>query len=134
MSKTTTEKSRIKEKIEALEHQSELLKLELESDLEETKKNIINVGKIALGLAGGLILGKIVVSGLFGRKKKNGKNYTGKRPRVYNRFKDQLLREASMQALLFLLEIAREKMNAQSNTELNAENTGSDVPEKEKEA
>ncbi len=133
MSKTATGKTKIKERIESLEHQSELLKRELEGELEETKQNILNFGKIALGITGGLILGKIVVSGLLGRRKDKKKNYKASRPRVYHRFKDQLLKEASHQALLFLLEIARAKMTT-AKKDLNADNTGSDLAEREKEA
>ncbi len=132
MSKTATGKTKIKERIESLEHQSELIKQELEGELEETKQNIVNLGKIALGVAGGLIVGRIVVGGLLGRGKKKKKYYEARRPRVYHRFKDQFLREASQQALLFLLEIARKKMSAKAKNELNADNTDSEIAEGEK--
>ena len=70
MSKIAKNKSKIRERIELLEAQSEELRAELEGDLVETKTKVATMGKVVLGVAGGLIFSAIVLGGLSGRKEK----------------------------------------------------------------
>jgi hypothetical protein len=112
MSKIARNKSRLKQKIEQLEAQSEILKQELEGELVVTRTKISDMGKIALGITGGLIFSAIVLGGLSNRKrgKKRGDEYKSKR--VYQRFRDQLAYELSSQAMEFVLGIVKDKLSA----------------------
>jgi hypothetical protein len=102
-------KSEINQKIELLERQSELVRQELGDELQSTKKRVTDIGKIALGVGGGLILSAIILRGVFGSNSDDsGKNYQTRR--VYHKFRDQLLGEISSQALVFILGIARDKL------------------------
>jgi hypothetical protein len=109
MSKRKMHKSEINEKIELLERQSALVRQELGGELQSTKKKVADVGKMVLGVGGGLILSAIILRGFFG----NSGDVTEKKHdthRVYHKFRDQLLGEISGQALVFILGIARDKL------------------------
>lgn len=109
MSKMKMHKSEINEKIELLEQQSNLVRQELRDELQSTKKKVTDIGKIALGVGGGLILSAIILRGVFGSNSdESGRNYQPRR--VYHKFRDQLLGEISSQALVFILGIARDKL------------------------
>lgn len=109
MSKMKMHKSEINQKIELLERQSDLVRQELGQELQSTKKKVADIGKIALGVGGGLILSAIILRGIFGSNSDEaGKDYHTRR--VYHKFRDQLLGEISSQALVFILGIARDKL------------------------
>ena len=112
MSKIATNKTRLKQRIEQLEAQSEILKQELEGELEVTKSRISDIGKVVLGISGGLIFSAIVLGGLSGRKKRPSKGNEYKSRKVYQRFRDQLAHELTSQATEFLLGIVRDKLSA----------------------
>ena len=115
MSKIAKNKSKIRERIELLEAQSEELRAELEGDFVETKTKVATMGKVVLGVAGGLIFSAIVLGGLSGRKgKKNGKrlDYGYGSRKVYHRFRDQLTHELSSQLMEFLLGVAKDRLSA----------------------
>lgn len=109
MSKMKMHKSEINQKIELLERQSDLVRQELGQELQSTRKKVADIGKIALGVGGGLILSAIILRGIFGSNSDEaGKDYHTRR--VYHKFRDQLLGEISSQALVFILGIARDKL------------------------
>jgi len=112
MSKIATNKTKLKQRIEQLELQSQILKQELEGELDVTKSRISDIGKIILGITGGLIFSAIVLGGLSsGRKKpKGGDEYKSKK--VYQRFRDQLTHELTSQALEFLLGVVKDKLSS----------------------
>ena len=56
MSKKKMHKTAIHERIELLETQSDLIKKELDDELQLTKKKASDIGKIVLGIGGGLVL------------------------------------------------------------------------------
>jgi ABC-type transport system involved in cytochrome bd biosynthesis fused ATPase/permease subunit len=102
-------KSAIDQKIELLEQQAQLIRQDLGNELQTTKKKVTDIGKIALGIGGGLILSAIILRGVFGNESDGeGKRYHTRR--VYHKFRDQLLGEISGQALVFILGIARDKL------------------------
>lgn len=111
MSKRNTNKTAINERIELLEKQSKLIQDELGGEVELAKTKIANIGKMALGIGGGLILSAIILKGIFGSGQKDGTK-KHKPQRVYHKFRDQLVGEVSNQALEFVLGIAKDKINA----------------------
>lgn len=123
-------KTAIHERIEMLEHQSDLIKKELEGELQETKKKAIDLGKIALGIGGGIVLSSIILKSVFGNQKDvEGKRYKPKR--VYHKFKDQLLGEISSQVLVFILGIAKDKINRFLDQDIKTEKDGSEFISRE---
>jgi hypothetical protein len=111
MSKKKMHKTAINERIELLEEQSNLIRRELGTELEHTKKKAIDFGKLALGIGGGLVLSAIILRGIFGNQRdEDGKRVKPKR--VYHKFKDQLIGEISGQALEFILNIAKDRISA----------------------
>jgi tRNA A37 N6-isopentenylltransferase MiaA len=110
MNRTKKNKSDIHRRIELLEQQSELIKQEINEELNTTKKKALDLGKIALGIGGGILLSAIIVRSL--SKSKNDDHQEQHPPRrVYHKFKDQLLHEFSNQAMAFFLGIAKDKIN-----------------------
>ena len=112
MSKISTSKTKLKQRIESLELQSQTVRRELEDELEVTKSKAADLGKIALGIGGGLIFSAILLGGLGGKKGiKSDASVKHRSKRVYQRFTDQLINEFSNQATRFLLGVARDKLN-----------------------
>jgi len=121
MSKIAKNKTKLKQKIELLEAESEVLKQELEKELIVTKTKVSDSVKMALGIFGGLVFSAIVLGGISGRKKKQNsdqKEYKSKK--VYQRFRDQLVHELTGQATDFLLGVVKDKL---SNYVENSETT-----------
>jgi len=114
MSMKRRHKTAIHDRIERLESQSDLIRKELDDELQMTKKKAADIGKIALGIGGGLVLSAIILKGIFGNSDKGEKEDRGDyRPRrVYHKFRDQLIGEISSQALVFILEIAKDRINS----------------------
>lgn len=112
MSKMRTQKTKIYERIESLEKESDALIKSIEGDLSETKKKASDLGKLLLGIGGGLLLTTLVIRGLTGKKKSVGK-YRSSNRRVYHRMKDQLFGELSAQALAFALSVLRDRVKSQ---------------------
>lgn len=112
MNKITRNKTRIKEKIDSLEQESLKIRAELGEELETSKDRILDIGKIALGIGGGIIFSAIVLRGVIGRRS-DGEEIAHKyrSKKVYQRFRDQLVRELSMQATKFLLKLAKDKLS-----------------------
>ena len=81
MSKIAKNKNRINQRIGELEKQSAELRNDIESEFEFTKQKVYDIGKIVLGISGGLILSAIVLGRLVGRRgdKDAGKNLYGSR-------------------------------------------------------
>jgi len=127
MSKISKNKNRLKQKIEQLEAQSEMLKRELEGELVETRSKIADVGKIALGITAGLIFSVIVLERLGGRKKRQKSGDEYKSRRVYHRFRDQLVHEVSSQAMEFLLGIVKDKLSAHAEKKEISEDEGTEI-------
>ena len=112
MSKISTSKTKLKQRIESLELQSQIVRRELEDELVVTKNKAADLGKIALGIGGGLIFSAILLGGLGGKKAmKSDASVKYRSKRVYHRFTDQLINEFSNQATRFLLGVARDKLN-----------------------
>jgi len=112
-----------------LEEQSQILRKELEEELEVTKDKVTDLGKIILGIAGGLVFSAILLGGFFGKKRKKiGNKGEYKSKRVYHRFRDQLTHELTSQATEFLLGLAKDKLNTyiekRENTDDDSEITG----------
>lgn len=107
-------KTAIHERIERLESQSDLIRKELDDELQMTKRKAADLGKIALGIGGGLVLSAIILRGVFGNSDKGEKDGRGdyKPRRVYHKFRDQLVGEISSQVLVFILEIAKDRINS----------------------
>lgn len=128
MSKIASDKTKIKQRIESLEKQSQMIRGELENELEMTKEKVTNFGKIALGIGGGLIFSAIILKGLIG--KESGKSDLLKNhgsTRVYQRFINRLINEVSNQATMFLLDIVKDKLNSYTAIKENAEDDDSEI-------
>ncbi len=111
--KTNTDKTKIKQKIESLEKQSQLIRNELNDEIEISINRVVDIGKVVLGIAGGLVFSAIVLGGLSGRKSKKkeiGKSRPSKR--VYQRLKNQLANELSYQATLFITGVLKDKLSS----------------------
>ena len=128
MSKIASNKTKIKQRIESLERQSQIIRGELEDELEMTKEKVTNFGKIALGIGAGLFFSAIILKGLVGKKsetsdflKKHGST------KVYQRFINQLINGASNQATMFLLGIIKDKLNSYTAIKENAEDDDSEI-------
>lgn len=127
MNKKLTNKTKIKQKIESLERQSQIIQGELENELGKTKKNVADLGKIALGVGGGLVLSALVLRSLIGKGgRKNNSGVKRGSKRVYQRFMDHLFSELSYQSTKFLLHIAKDMLNPHT---LKKENAGDDDSE-----
>ena len=111
MSKIATNKNKIKLRIDELEQQSVLIRKEIEGDLEVSKTKIVDIGKVILGIGGGLIFSAIILGGWSGRKRKGDSDGKHRSKRVYHRFRDQLGHELTGQATDFLLGLAKDKLN-----------------------
>ena len=112
MNKITRNKTKIKEKIESLEEESLKIRAELEDELETSKDRILDIGKIALGIGGGIIFSAIVLRGIIGKRDDGQEvSHKYKSKKVYQRFREQLVRELSMQATKFLLKMAKDKLS-----------------------
>lgn len=111
MSKIATNKNKIKLRIDDLEEQSILIRKEIEGDLDVSKTKIVDIGKVILGIGGGLIFSAIILGGLSGRKRKGNSDNKYKSKRVYHRFRDQLTHELTGQATDFILGLAKDKLN-----------------------
>ena len=127
MSKIATNKTRLKQKIEQLEAQSEILKQELEGELVVTKSKIADIGKIVLGISGGLIFSAIVLSSLSSRKKQYKKGNEYKSRKVYQRFRDQLAHELTSQATEFILGIVKDKLSAYAEKQELSEDDDTEI-------
>ena len=127
MSKIATNKTRLKQKIEQLEAQSEILKQELEGELVVTRSKIADIGKIVLGISGGLIFSAIVLSSLSSRKKQYKKGNEYKSRKVYQRFRDQLAHELTSQATEFILGIVKDKLSAYAEKQELSEDDDTEI-------
>ena len=125
MSKIATNKTKLKQKIEELEKQSELMRHELENELEVTKGKVTDIAKIVLGIGGGLLFAIIVLNNLTGKKRKNGEHYKSKK--VYQRFRDQLTHELTGQATDFLLGLAKDKLTSYIDKKETVKDEDSDI-------
>jgi hypothetical protein len=128
MNKKLTNKTKIKQRIESLERQSQVEQSELEIELMKTKKSVTDLGKIALGVGAGLVFSALVLRGLTG--KGGGKsNPKGKQrsKRVYQRFMSQVFSELSFQSTKFLLNIAKDMLKPHTIKEENAEEDNSEI-------
>ena len=132
MSKKMRPKTVINERIELLEKQSELIRQELGDELQTTKQKAVDIGKIALGIGGGLIISALILRGIFGGYRDDeGNRY--KHKRVYHKFKDQLVGEVSSQALAFILGLAKDRIQTFLEKDVKAENDGSEFTDREEE-
>jgi len=124
MNKKKPTRTSIDARIATLERQSVLLREAIDQDFEETRKQAIDIGKMALIVGGGVVLSMIILKSLFGQK--NEEEQAPARQRVYHRFRDQIGSELSNRAALFFLGLAQEKLKSylQPNTE-NDENPDS---------
>ena len=130
MSKKTMHKTAIHERIELLEKQSELIRQELGDELKMTKDRALEIGKIALGIGGGLIVSALILRGIFGgHHDEEGRKY--KQKRVYHKFKNLLLGEISSKALTFILGLAKDRVHAFIDQDVKAENDGSEFTDRE---
>lgn len=128
MNKIARNKSKIKHKIESLERESQLLREELEGELEDVKERVLDFGKIALGIGGGLIFSAIIIKSFILKSEKNDKpNVNYGSIRVYHRFRDQLIHELSTQATGFILGIVRDRLKSYIDKNKNAENDDVDI-------
>ena len=128
MSEIARNKTKIKQRIESLERQSLIIREELEDELEMTKEKAINLGKIALGIGGGLIFSAIILKGLVGTKSEKNKSLKNHgSTKVYQRFINQLMNEVSNQATMFLLDIIKDKLSSYTAIKENAEDDDSEI-------
>ncbi len=127
MSKIATNKTRLKQRIEQLEAQSEILKQELEGELVVTRSKIADIGKIVLGISGGLIFSAIVLSSLSSKKKQYKKGNEYKSRKVYQRFRDQLAHELTSQATEFILGIVKDKLSAYAEKQELSEDDDTEI-------
>jgi len=128
MNKIARNKSRIKQKIESLEQESQLIREELEGELVDAKERVLDIGKIALGIGGGLIFSAIILRSFIGKSEKNEKPIVKYGSvRVYHRFRDQLIHELSTQATGFILGIVKDRLKSYSSKNKNAENDDVDI-------
>jgi predicted PP-loop superfamily ATPase len=127
MSKIARNKTRLKQRIEQLEAQSEILKQELEGELVVTRSKIADIGKIVLGISGGLIFSAIVLSRLGSRKKQYKKANEYKSRKVYQRFRDQLAHELTSQATEFILGIVKDKLSAYAEKQELSEDEDTEI-------
>lgn len=119
MNKKKLTRTSINARIEALEHQSALLREAIDQDFEVTTKRMIDIGKMALVIGGGVVLAMIIYKSFFDQKE--NEEPVVNRPRVYHRFRDQIGSELSNRAALFFLGLAQEKLKSylKSNRENN---------------
>ena len=103
-------KTKINQRIEYLQKQSDLIRGEMELELLSAKKRVADIGKIALGIGGGLVLSTILLRGIFQKKSEHTTVSQHQTRRVYHKFKDQLVGELSNQALSFILGVAKDKI------------------------
>ena len=112
MNKKISNKTDIKQRLEELEKQSQILKSELEIELGHTKEKVVDLGKIALGIGGGLLLAFLILGKFSDGKSKSNRGEHSRKKRVYQRFRNQLARELTSQATGFLLGIAKDKLSS----------------------
>lgn len=124
MNQISANKDKIKQKIDSLERELKEIQVTLNHELEETKGRIANIVKIALGVGGGLVFSAIIIKGLLGSKGND-------RPprRVYQRFKQHLMSELSMNATNLILGIAKDKLAEYKKKQSYAENKDSGLAE-----
>lgn len=116
MSKIAKNKTKLKQKIDLLEAESEVLKHELEGELNITKARIADAGKLVLGIASGLVFSAIILGGIAGRRRKQNGSESGiKSKKVYHRFREQLVHELTGQATEFLLGVVKDKLRSYSD-------------------
>ena len=128
MSKRATNKTKIKLKIEDLEEQSKHIREELEGELDLAREKVADLGKVLLGILGGLFVSAIIVGGLAGRKKhKDSSEQHPRTRRVYHKFRDQIAHELTGQATNFLLGLAKDKLATIIDKKETAEDDNSDV-------
>lgn len=104
--------TKINQRIDYLQKQSDLIRGEMELELLSAKKKVTDIGKIALGIGGGLVFSAILLRGIFQKKSQHTSNTQHQTRRVYHKFKDELVSELSNQALSFILGIAKDKIRA----------------------
>jgi hypothetical protein len=112
MNKMMSDKTKIQKKIALLERQSSMVRAELEDELLKTREKVSSIGKIALGIGGGLVFAAILLGSLGSRTSKKKGQYHKSSKRVYQRFLDQLMTELSSQATDFILDVAKQKIEA----------------------
>ena len=121
MSTSETNKTKIKQRIESLERQSKEVREELRGEIEITKEKLLDIGKIALGIGGGVLLSTLLLKRLGGKRKDKGIKRKKDSKRVYQRFLNQLASELSFQATMFLLGVIKDKLNSETAGENKAE-------------
>ena len=127
MSKIATNKTKIKQRIEALEKQSQRIREELQDELEITKDKVVDIGKIAIGVGAGLIFSAIILRGLVGKSANKSARLKHGSKRVYQRFINQLMSELSFQATKFVLGIAKDKLNSHAIIKKKTGDDDSDI-------
>jgi hypothetical protein len=127
MSKIATNKTKIKQRIEALEKQSQSIRGDLQDELEITKAKVVDIGKIAIGVSAGLIFSAIILRGLVGKRSNKSKHLKHGSKRVYQRFMNQLMSELSFQASKFVLGIAKDKLNSHAVIKKKTGDDDSDI-------
>ena len=127
MSKIATNKTKIKQRIEALEKQSQSIQEELQDELEITKGKVVDIGKIVIGVGAGLIFSAIILRGLVGKRSNKSANLKHGSKRVYQRFMNQLMSELSFQATKFVLGIAKDKLNSHAIIKKKTGDDDSDI-------
>lgn len=133
MNKATANKNRLHQKIVMLEKQSNQVKAELEDELFITRKKVTNLGKIALGIGGGLFFSALVFGRLNTRKGKKSLVQNGStRKRVYQRFFDQLITELSANASEFIIGIAKDRLRANWDKKEKTEDDDSEFTDRKK--
>ncbi len=125
--KTTAKRNEttINRRIEQLEKQSDVIREELELELGLARKKAADIGKIALGIGGGLLFSMLLFRIVFPGKNEHSQGTHNKR--VYHKFKDQLVGEVSSQALQFILGLAKDKIRAHIGEDIKAEKHDSEV-------
>ena len=112
MTMSKKNETKINQRIEYLQRQSDLVREEMELEVLSAKKRITDIGKIALGIGGGLVFSAILLRSIFQKKSEGTSESPRRTQRVYHKFKDQLVGELSHQALLFILGVAKDKIRA----------------------
>lgn len=125
MSKIATNRTKLNRKIEELEKKSQLIRYELENEIELSKDKVADVLKLILGIGGGILFSTIILSGLIRRKSKNPENRKSKK--VYHRFRDQLTHELTGQATDFLIGLVKDRLSAYIDKKENGEDDDSEI-------
>ncbi|NJN25712.1 MAG: hypothetical protein HC819_06995 [Cyclobacteriaceae bacterium] len=102
----------------------------MEDELEVTREKLSGLGKIALGVGGGVVLAAILIGGL--KRGHRKKIPSVNRSRVYHRFIDQLVIELSAYATDFAIGVVKSQLYqlADKNITKEEDDSGSIANEK----